>query len=130
MDIKAVRGGFPALAKEQVFFDNAGGSQVLGTVIDSCVCAPRGVRKGEKAWGCQGFANGPLLCSIRDYLMNSNVQLGATYETGKKANEVRADQYLTTAQSAQGSRHLLTWIHAELRGCIPSSSQIHQRLPG
>lgn len=26
---------FPALQQDQVFFDNAGGSQTLGTVIDS-----------------------------------------------------------------------------------------------
>lgn len=35
MDIQKVRANFPALDKEQVFFDNAGGSQVLGTVVDS-----------------------------------------------------------------------------------------------
>lgn len=37
MDIQKVRSSFPALSKEQVFFDNAGGSQVLGTVVDSYV---------------------------------------------------------------------------------------------
>lgn len=35
MDVNTLRSKFPALAKEQVFFDNAGGSQVLGTVVDS-----------------------------------------------------------------------------------------------
>ncbi|KAI0468689.1 aminotransferase class-V [Xylaria cf. heliscus] len=58
-DIEAVRSQFPALAGEQVFFDNAGGSQTLGTVIEA----------------------------IRDYLSRTNVQLGATYKTGKLANE-------------------------------------------
>lgn len=37
MDIQKVRDSFPALAKEQVFFDNAGGSQILGSVVDSYV---------------------------------------------------------------------------------------------
>lgn len=35
MDVKALRSKFPALSNEQVFFDNAGGSQVLGAVVDS-----------------------------------------------------------------------------------------------
>lgn len=34
LDVKQVRGGFPALSQDQVYFDNAGGSQTLGTVID------------------------------------------------------------------------------------------------
>lgn len=37
MDVQKVRAKFPALDKEQVFFDNAGGSQVLGSVVDSYV---------------------------------------------------------------------------------------------
>ncbi|KAI1735975.1 PLP-dependent transferase [Xylaria scruposa] len=53
------RSEFPALAGEQIFFDNAGGSQTLGTVIEG----------------------------IRDYLARTNVQLGATYKTGKLATE-------------------------------------------
>ncbi|TRX97911.1 hypothetical protein FHL15_001121 [Xylaria flabelliformis] len=53
------RSEFPALAGEQIFFDNAGGSQTLGTVIEA----------------------------IRDYLSRTNVQLGATYKTGKLATE-------------------------------------------
>ncbi|KAF2968929.1 hypothetical protein GQX73_g4643 [Xylaria multiplex] len=58
-DIEAVRAQFPALAGDQVFFDNAGGSQTLGTVIEA----------------------------IRDYLLRSNVQLGGTYKTGKLTSE-------------------------------------------
>ena len=34
-DIAAVRDQFPALRGQQVFFDNAGGSQTLGSVIES-----------------------------------------------------------------------------------------------
>ena len=33
--IEKVRAQFPALAQDQVFMDNAGGSQVLSSVIDS-----------------------------------------------------------------------------------------------
>lgn len=35
LDLDEVRGNFPALKNDQIFFDNAGGSQVLGSVIDS-----------------------------------------------------------------------------------------------
>lgn len=35
MDTSAVRAKFPSLSLDQVFLDNAGGSQVLGSVIDS-----------------------------------------------------------------------------------------------
>ncbi|KAI1118818.1 aminotransferase class-V [Nemania sp. NC0429] len=58
-DIEAVRSQFPALAEDQIFFDNAGGSQTLGTVIEA----------------------------IRDYLSRTNVQLGASYKTGKASTE-------------------------------------------
>ena len=34
-DVAAARARFPALQRDQVYFDNAGGSQVLGDVIDS-----------------------------------------------------------------------------------------------
>jgi len=34
-DIKQARDKFPALSEPQVYFDNAGGSQTLGTVVDS-----------------------------------------------------------------------------------------------
>lgn len=50
-DVQAIRAQFPALAQKQVFMDNAGGSQVLETVITS----------------------------ISDYMSHNNVQLGASY---------------------------------------------------
>lgn len=34
LNMSEVRGSFPALAGDQVFFDNAGGSQTLATVAD------------------------------------------------------------------------------------------------
>ncbi|KAF5624635.1 selenocysteine lyase [Fusarium tjaetaba] len=55
LDIKALRAKFPALHQDQVFLDNAGGSQILGAAADS----------------------------IRDYLITSNVQMGASYGVGK-----------------------------------------------
>ncbi|PSR88947.1 cysteine desulfurase [Coniella lustricola] len=71
-----IRGSFPALARDQVFFDNAGGSQTLGTVIDA----------------------------IRDYLVGSNVQLGATYATGKRANASYENAYQAAAKYINASR--------------------------
>lgn len=76
MDVQKVRANFPALSQDQVFFDNAGGSQVLGTVVDS----------------------------IRDYLINSNVQLGATYDVGKKATSRYEDGYQAAAKYINASR--------------------------
>jgi selenocysteine lyase/cysteine desulfurase len=54
-DVAAARERFPALKQDQVFLDNAGGSQTLGDVIDS----------------------------ITQYLSKTNVQLGASYHTGE-----------------------------------------------
>ncbi|RMD42569.1 hypothetical protein DV735_g2543, partial [Chaetothyriales sp. CBS 134920] len=57
-DMAAVRASFPALStSDQVYMDNAGGSQVLGTVIDS----------------------------ISHYYRNNNVQIGATYPISQKS---------------------------------------------
>ena len=36
-DVAAIRKHFPALEQNQVYFDNAGGSQVLKEVIDASV---------------------------------------------------------------------------------------------
>jgi len=58
-DVAAARRRFPALASGFAFFDNAGGSQVLAEVADA----------------------------IRDYLLTSNVQLGASYEVSERATE-------------------------------------------
>jgi cysteine desulfurase family protein (TIGR01976 family) len=59
LDPQAVRTAFPALAGDRIFLDNAGGSQTLGTVADR----------------------------VRDYLLTTNVQLGATYEASRRAEE-------------------------------------------
>jgi cysteine desulfurase family protein (TIGR01976 family) len=59
LDIDAIRAEFPALAGDTVFLDNAGGSQVLARVADR----------------------------VRDYLLNSSVQLGASYAASQSAGE-------------------------------------------
>ncbi|MFY0535786.1 aminotransferase class V-fold PLP-dependent enzyme [Nannocystis pusilla] len=51
-----VRSRFPGLARDEVFLDNAGGSQILGSVIDG----------------------------IGDYLRDCNVQHGATYGASQR----------------------------------------------
>ena len=58
-DIATVRKHFPALNQSQVFMDNAGGSQVLASVIEA----------------------------IRTYLSTTNVQLGATYPVATKSTD-------------------------------------------
>ncbi|OOO05621.1 aminotransferase class V [Aspergillus oryzae] len=70
LDIAQVRSHFPALKQEQVFLDNAGGSQVLDTVIES----------------------------IASYLTNTNVQLGATYKTSKLSTAGFANGYEAAAK--------------------------------
>ncbi|MFV9483680.1 cysteine desulfurase-like protein [Christiangramia sp. ASW11-125] len=59
MDINFVREQFPALERDFVFMDNAGGSQVLKQVTNK----------------------------ITDYLHHSNVQLGASYAVSKEAGD-------------------------------------------
>ncbi|MBS1121119.1 MAG: sufS [Deltaproteobacteria bacterium] len=79
LDLDLVRAEFPALASGFVFLDNAGGSQTLGRVADR----------------------------IRDYLLSSNVQLGASYAVSELAGErvrgaVRATAtYLGTEDSSE-----------------------------
>ncbi|KAK0613046.1 cysteine desulfurase [Bombardia bombarda] len=74
-NMDAVRGSFPALAGEQVFLDNAGGSQTLGAVADR----------------------------VRDYLINTNVQLGASYAIAKKSTARHAEGYTAAAKYVNAS---------------------------
>ncbi|KAL8946751.1 MAG: hypothetical protein Q9222_006898, partial [Ikaeria aurantiellina] len=69
LDVDAVRSHFPALKQQQVFLDNAGGSQVLSDAINS----------------------------IRTYLEETNVQLGASYNIGQKATEKFNEGYQAAA---------------------------------
>jgi len=57
LDLDFVRAQFPALASGFVYLDNAGGSQTLAGVADR----------------------------VRDYLLSTNVQLGASYEVSIRA---------------------------------------------
>ncbi|KAI1374151.1 PLP-dependent transferase [Hypoxylon crocopeplum] len=58
LSVEEVRSKFPALQEDQVFLDNAGGSQVLGVVIEA----------------------------ISDYLVKSNVQFGGGYKTSQSSS--------------------------------------------
>ncbi|KAL1624288.1 hypothetical protein SLS56_007908 [Neofusicoccum ribis] len=69
-DIANARSKFPALNQKQVFFDNAGGSQVLGDVIKS----------------------------VSDYLSTNNVQLGASYPVGTASTKHFSDGLVAGAQ--------------------------------
>ena len=57
LDLEFVRSQFPALADGFAYFDNAGGSLVLGTVADR----------------------------VRDYLLTTSVQTGASYPQSRRA---------------------------------------------
>jgi cysteine desulfurase family protein (TIGR01976 family) len=59
LNLDLVRAEFPALASDCIFLDNAGGSQVLTRVADR----------------------------VRDYLLTSSVQLGASYAQSQAAGE-------------------------------------------
>lgn len=61
--------------QQQVFFDNAGGSQTLDTVIDS----------------------------IREYLAHQNVQLGASYAVGRRATASYARAFADAADFIQAN---------------------------
>ncbi|KAH6644081.1 pyridoxal phosphate-dependent transferase [Boeremia exigua] len=75
-DISTARERFPALQQDQVFLDNAGGSQALGTVIDS----------------------------ITQYLSKTNVQLGASYHTGTQSNTKYEEGYQAAAKYINAGR--------------------------
>ena len=71
-DVAGARSHFPALSgsTKQVFFDNAGGSQVLAEVIES----------------------------IQKYLGETNVQLGASYHISKASSSLYQKGYDAAAK--------------------------------
>lgn len=69
-DIDYARSRFPALASGWAFFDNAGGSQVLGTVIER----------------------------VADYMATSPVQVGATYAVSELATQRQQEAAATMAE--------------------------------
>ena len=76
LDVKFVRKQFPALDRDFVFMDNAGGSQVPGTVIKR----------------------------IGEYLSHYNVQLGASYEVSAQATENLDKVMVKLAELVNASR--------------------------
>ena len=81
LDIKWVRKQFPGLSGDWVFLDNAGGTQVVKPVYDN----------------------------IQNYLFNSNVQLGASYDISKLAGErvYESQQIWSKAINAPNSSELV-----------------------
>ncbi|KAI4266253.1 MAG: hypothetical protein L6R38_008856, partial [Xanthoria sp. 2 TBL-2021] len=92
LEVDAVRSHFPALKQNQVFLDNAGGSQVLSDAINS----------------------------IRTYLEETNVQLGASYSVGQKA----------TQKYNEGLQAAADFINADLSEIVigPSTTQLFANL--
>lgn len=75
-DAAAIRSWFPSLNTDFAFLENAGGSQVPAVVVDA----------------------------IRDYMLSSYVQLGASYSQSQRATEVvdEAHDYIETFMNAKG----------------------------
>ncbi|KAF4548466.1 Cysteine desulfurase-like protein 1 [Elsinoe fawcettii] len=92
IDVKAIRQRFPALDKEQVYFDNAGGSQILADVAEA----------------------------VSKYLLNTNVQLGASYPIGQ----------LSTSSYSTGYRLAASYINAQPNEIVfgPSTTQLFRNL--
>lgn len=74
--IQTIRAQFPALAGETIYLENAGGSQVPRVVADT----------------------------IRDYMLNSYVQLGAPYEIARQSTGTvdRAHDYINRFMNGEG----------------------------
>jgi cysteine desulfurase family protein (TIGR01976 family) len=81
LQVDYVRQQFPALAGDWVFLDNAGGSQTLKQVVDR----------------------------ISDYLLTSDVQLGASYAVSQLAGErvLRAREAVATLMNAADSTEVV-----------------------
>ena len=75
-DTAFVRAQFPALAGDWTFLDNAGGSQILRRVVDR----------------------------IADYLLTTNVQLGASYAVSQRAGERMQDAQRRVAELVNAER--------------------------
>lgn len=76
LDLSFVRAQFPALDGDWVFLDNAGGSQVLGRVVDR----------------------------VSDYMRTSSVQLGASYAISRLAGERMQEAQRRTAELVNAER--------------------------
>jgi selenocysteine lyase/cysteine desulfurase len=79
LDMEFVRGQFPGLANGWAFFDNAGGTQILSRVVER----------------------------MNDFLFNSNVQIGGSYEISRNAAAALRDGRKAMMQFVNAnSRHL------------------------
>ncbi|KAL8663238.1 MAG: hypothetical protein Q9168_008124, partial [Polycauliona sp. 1 TL-2023] len=96
LDLDAVRSHFPALKQDQVFLDNAGGNAQAKELI--CVVS----------------------YSIRTYLEETNVQLGASYNIGQKA----------TMKYNEGMRAAADFMGADVSDIVigPSTTQLFANL--
>ena len=95
LDLDSIRARFPALAGDWVFLDNAGGSQTLETVADRA----------------------------REYLLTSDVQLGASYEPSRVAQE----------RVLEGQRAMASLVNAADSSEVilgPSTSSLLRMLAG
>jgi len=88
LDMSYVRSQFPMLADGYAYLDNAGGSAVLGRVADR----------------------------VRDYLLNSSVQLGASYGGSVSAGE-------RVMQARESVAQLINAYHPE--ECVMGGSTTH-----
>ncbi|KAK5711082.1 hypothetical protein LTR17_018582 [Elasticomyces elasticus] len=75
-DVNAVRQHFPALSQKTVYFENAGGSQILKEVVDT----------------------------ISGYLLGNNVQLGASYAKSKESTKLFDDGCKAVAKYVNASQ--------------------------
>lgn len=75
-DLNYARAQFPSLSSGFAFLDNAGGSQILGRVVDL----------------------------MRDYLLTTNVQHGASYSVSQQATARVAEAQVRTAELLNASR--------------------------
>lgn len=93
LNLAAVRAAFPALASGYIFADNAGGSQCLASVVGA----------------------------ISDYLLRTNVQLGADYS-------VSIDSTRRVAEGGEAARQLFNATSADEVVFGSSSTQVVENL--
>ncbi len=77
LNLEFVRKQFPALSGEWTFMDNAGGSQILQTVVNN----------------------------VTEYMIHSNVQLGASYKVSQIATERVLEAHKMTAEFINANDH-------------------------
>ncbi len=104
LDLAFVRSQFPALSGDWVFLDNAGGSQILGRVVDR----------------------------ISDYLKTSNVQLGASYAISQLAGERLQEAQRRTAEfvNAERPEEVVMGPTSTLLVQLLARAMAHQFTPG